>query len=199
MIRCLPIVLLLAVSPVVGQESISKIEQNVRDIAGIAIENKDSLTELRNRVASIETMNTEVLSRLSAVENKVFGIGTPAVTSVDVCPDEVVLSSTPVVMATPVYYAPVQQAEPVIVRSRTVTRVVPQRRQMRTPVRSFLGLFSRRRVTTQPVNRSGSNWSYPGNLSSHLTGSPHYLSPSYVNSLAYGEQLSLHNSLHNGF
>jgi len=158
----------------------------VRDVAALSVRNSDAIEELRGRVGTIAGDVRSLADRVTQLELSMF-------------------PSTPVPVETKVFSPPVAieyvspQWQPAISQPTTTTRTrTIERRQYRTPVRSFLGRLLRRNVTSS-VNRSvGSNWSFPGDITSHLSGPPHYVSSSYLSGLTYSQQISLHNRLHGG-
>ena len=58
---------------VAQDEPTPDLEQQVRDIAGLVVQNTDALGSLRDRVSAIETGDTSVLARLTDLEDRVFG------------------------------------------------------------------------------------------------------------------------------
>lgn len=156
----------------------------VADIAALSVRNTDGLESLRDRVAGLEGKVPSILSRLDMLEGRVFEV--PSV--------------TPPMLYKPITAFPpitsvVQRAAPTIVK-----QVVRQKvgRTVRAPLRSFLArVFIRRKLSNVTIaNRS---WSWPGDLSTHLIGPPHYLAPSYVMGLSQAERVSIHDSLHGGY
>lgn len=161
----------------------------VADIAALSVRNTDDLASLRNRVAGIEDKLPSLLNRLDQLEAKVFAVPTvPVVVSPTV---PVVTYSEPIVTySAPVL--PVVQADPVV-RQAPVRQTV-RRSRLRPIFRFFLFRRVRRaNVTTVSSSRSGS-WTWPGDLSSHLSGF-HGVS---VAGLSQSQMIQIHNQIHNG-
>lgn len=55
-----------------------------------------------------------------------------------------------------------------------------------------------RTVTRQPiVRRYSAQWTFPGDIDSHLMGAPHYVSAAELAGMTYDQKLQLHDSQHN--
>lgn len=55
-----------------------------------------------------------------------------------------------------------------------------------------------RTVTRQPVfRRYNAQWTFPGDLDSHLMGAPHYVSAAQLAGMSYDQKLALHDQQHN--
>lgn len=107
---------------------------------------------------------------------------TTVIQSAPVIVSERVVSSTPVNCPTcpqPTYYV---QSAPVAVSN---CPTCPTYTTTRT-------------VTRQPiVRRYNAQWTFPGDLDSHLMGAPHYVSAAELSTMTYDQKLQLHDSQHN--
>ncbi len=68
--------------------------------------------------------------------------------------------------------------------------------QRKVYVPNAVNLLSRNVIPVTAKMRRPGDWTWPGELRSHLMGSPHNLPASQINALSVNEVLNLHNSLH---
>lgn len=119
------------------------------------------------------------------------------------CPTGTCPTGTVVRTSTPVYYS-----EPVVVSSRVVSNcpTCPTPTYYSQPVRTSTSYCPTGTCPDYAVSRSvrrsvtrnyNPQWTFPGDIDSHLMGPPHYVSASQLSMMSYDQKLQLHDQQHN--